>query len=636
MSDQRPDLVKAPIGGTLVPGGATFRVWAPRAIAVYVSGDFNGWRQDAGSRMDQIGGGHWASFVPGLNDGDQYLFYINGGGTSGYKRDPRARALTFQPAFPFANCVLRNPGRFPWHQARFAPPAFNDLIIYQLHVGTYAIAPGNPGGGFLDVALRVPYLASLGVNAVELLPIQEFPTTFSMGYNGTDLFSPENDYAQTTEANLQRYFDRTNAILQNAGQTPYAGVDVLRGCDDQLRALIDVCHVHGIAVIFDVVYNHAGGGFDDNSMWFFDRMAYGNPNDSLYFTDRGWAGGQVFAYWNDDVKQFLIDNAKLLYREYRIDGLRFDEVSVMDRYGGWATCQDLTDALRAEKPEAVRIAEYWPVDSWVVKDRRDAGAGFDATWSDGLRDGVRAAIASAAGGAAAEVAMDSIATAIAGVRLPDRWRAVQAVENHDIVYAGRQPRIAKLAGGDDARSWYARSRSRIAMGLVLTSPGIPLLFMGQELLEDKPWSDTPNSDTLIWWAGLDGGDKAMTDFLRFTRELIALRRSHPALRGEGCAIIHVHNQNRVLAFQRWVEGVGNDVVVVCSLNESTWRDYNIGFPGAGRWLEVFNSDVYDKWVNPFVAGNGGAVDASGPAMHGLPCSATVTIPANGLLVFARG
>ena len=636
MVDVQPDLVSAPMGGTLVPGGATFRIWAPRANTVCVSGDFNGWKQDVESSLRQIGGGHWATFVPGAKDGDQYLFYINGVGTSGYKRDPRARALTFQPAFPFANCVLRNPGRFPWHGTRFVPPAFNDLIIYELHVGAYDIQSGNYDGSFFDVIQRVPYLATLGVNAVELLPIQEFPTTFSLGYNGTDLYSPENEFGEIDETKLQRYVNLTNGILQNAGEPPYAGIDVLRGSDNQLRALVDICHVYGIAVLFDVVYNHAGGGFDNNSMWFLDRMPYGDANNSLYFTDESWAGGQVFAYWNNDVKQYLIDNAKFFYEEYRIDGLRFDEVSVMDRYGGWATCQDLTATLRAEKPEAVQIAEYWPVNSWVVKDRGVGGAGFDATWNDSLRDTVRTAIASASQGATAQVTMQAIADAISGVALPNRWRAVQAVENHDIVYVGREPRIARLAGGDNARSWYARSRSRIAMGLVLTSPGIPMLFMGQEILEDKPWSDTPSPDTSIWWAGLDGGDKNMSDFLRFTRELIGVRRSHPALRGEGCAIIHVHDQNRVLAFQRWVQGVGEDVIVVCSLNETTWYNYDIGFPRRGRWLEVFNSDVYDNWVNPLVAGNCGGVDANGPPMHGLPSSSTLTIPANGLLIFAKG
>ena len=175
---------------------------------------------------------------------------------------------------------------------------------------------------------------------------------------------------------LQRYFDQTNAILRNAGQAAYGSIDVLRDSDDQLRALIDVCHVHGIGVVFDVVYNHAGGGFDDNSMWFFDRVPPGDNNNSLYFTDQGWAGGLVFAYWNNDVRQYLIDNARFLYEEYRIDGLRFDEVSVMDRFGGWSTCQDLTSTLRAAKPEAIQIAEYWPVNDWIVRDRGHRRRGF--------------------------------------------------------------------------------------------------------------------------------------------------------------------------------------------------------------------------------------------------------------------
>jgi 1,4-alpha-glucan branching enzyme len=175
------------------------------------------------------------------------------------------------------------------------------------------------------------------------------------------------------------------------------------------------------------------------------------------------------------------------------------------------------------------------------------------------------------------------------------------------------------------------------MGLIMTAPSIPMIFMGQEFLEDKRWSDNPEyfKDTLIWWDGLQSGQKPMVDFLRFTQELIALRRRLPGLRGDGLNVFHVHNDNRVLAFQRWVQGVGRDVVVVASLNESTYYGYQLGFPGGGRWLEVFNSDVYDNWFNPIAAGNGGGISADGPPLHGLPNSAWITIPANGVLVFAR-
>jgi 1,4-alpha-glucan branching enzyme len=633
MSLRQMHLLQAPMGGTLVPGGATFRVFAPHAKALYVCGDFNKWVQDASSQLAPIGNGHWAVFIPALKDGDAYMYFVVGQGSSGYKRDPYARLLTVEPAFPQAHSVLRNPAAFPWHDHHFTPPAFNELVIYQLHVGSFDIKPGNPDGCFLDVIERVPHLASLGVNAIELLPVQEFPTSFSMGYNGTDLFSPETQYGEADEAKLKAYVARINAILSAAGQAPFAGVETLRHCDDQLRALVDVCHVHGIAVIFDVVYNHAGGGFDDQSIWFFDRQPTGNANDSLYFTDQGWAGGQVFAYWNADIRQYLVDNALSFVREYRVDGLRFDEVSVMDRFGGWATCQQLTTALRAEQPDPIQIAEYWPVNPWVVKDQAEGGAGFDVTWSDRLRDSVRGAIGAAAAGAGAAVSMEAIADALADNRLGKRWRAVQAIENHDIVYAGRMPRIAALADIIDPRSWYARSRSRVATGLLLTAPGIPMLFMGQELLEAKPWSDMPAPATEIAWAALDSGDAITAGFVRFVSELIALRRHHKALSGEGCAIVHVHDGNRVLAFERWVEGSDGAVMVVVSLNETAWQDYAVGFPASGTWHLVFDSEAYEAGTPSAV---GRELIADGPPLHGRPCSAHVTIPANGIVVYAPG
>jgi 1,4-alpha-glucan branching enzyme len=164
-----------------------------------------------------------------------------------------------------------------------------------------------------------------------------------------------------------------------------------------------------------------------------------------------------------------------------------------------------------------------------------------------------------------------------------------------------------------------------------------MLFMGQEFLEDKVWSDDwqDNPGNLIGWEGLEQGDKAMVDHLRFTQELIGLRRRHPALRGENINLFHVHNDNRVLAFHRWLEGTGRDIVVVASLKESTVFNYQLGFPLAGRWLEVFNSDIYDNWVNPWGVGNGGAITANSGPMHGLPASAAIVIPANSVVVFAR-
>jgi 1,4-alpha-glucan branching enzyme len=163
-----------------------------------------------------------------------------------------------------------------------------------------------------------------------------------------------------------------------------------------------------------------------------------------------------------------------------------------------------------------------------------------------------------------------------------------------------------------------------------------MLFMGQEFLEDKQWSDNLEfrRDLLLHWAGLDWGDKQMLDHLRFTRELIGLRWRCPGLRGDGFRVVHVHDQNRVLAFHRWVEGEGHDVMVVVHLCTFNRFNYRIGFPSGGDWQELFNSDVYENWVNPDVVGNSGRVAPEPHPLHEFRHSAALTLPANSLLVFA--
>jgi 1,4-alpha-glucan branching enzyme len=128
----------------------------------------------------------------------------------------------------------------------------------------------------------------------------------------------------------------------------------------------------------------------------------------------------------------------------------------------------------------------------------------------------------------------------------------------------------------------------------------------------------------------------MTDHLRFTQDLVRLRGDQPALRGDNARPFYASDGDRVLAFHRWLERTGQDVIVVASLAESTWWSYDLGFPEPGFCKEVFNSDVYDNWVNLWVAGNGTGIQVSGGPMHGFATSALVVIPANGVVVFARG
>jgi len=629
------------LGANLVPGGATFKVWAPNATAVHVRGSFNGFTIRDDALLVGAGGGYWHGYIANVTDFDTYKYWITGPAGPGLKRDPYARELRE----PNWDCVVRATS-FPWHETGFRTPAFHNLVIYQLHVGAfYTPRPGHTGC-FLDVADKITELAGLGVTAIQLMPIQEFPGDFSLGYNGTDYFSPEMAYG-VDDADLAPYLARANQLLAARNLAPYTLVD-LKGEMNQLKALIDLCHVHGLAVVLDLVFNHAGGSFGEQSIWFFDRQLGAEVPiwfNSLYFSDRSWAGGVVFNFKSDPVRAYLIDNTRFFLDEYRVDGFRFDEVSVIDResYGrGWDFCQAMTGTLRFHRPGKLLHAEYWNVNPTVVKDVADGGAGFDTTMTDGPRIAVRNVLQAASVPGDHSVPMGALLSQLGLDYLRARWRGVNSLENHDLVLRpkseddhDRMERIARVADSNDSHSWWGRSRSRVANGLLLTMPGIPMLFMGQEFLEDKQWSDDVpgHPELLLYWAGLAAADPTMRNFRNFIRELIQLRWRQAALRGEGFSPIHAHDQNRVLAFQRWVPGVGEDIVVVASFANRTWFGYQLGFPRGGRWLEVFNSEAYETYAPQ---GNGGEVQANGGPMHGLSASAFLTIPANSLLVFRAG
>ncbi len=640
-----------PMGAALVDGGATFRGGAPGARSVHVAfGGVEGYAPTPGDALvENPDSHHWTGFFPGVVHGTRYRFWVVGEGGAGPKRDPWARELEFGD-FTDTDCVVRARDSYPWHDERFVPPAFHDLIVYQFHVGVFSAVDDagrdrRPGrvAKFLDALERVEYLADLGVNALQPLPFVEFRTPTSQGYNGTDIFSPEMDYC-VGSGELAPYLDRVNELLGKKGCAPLAAAQ-LTGQVNQLKAFVDVCHVYGLAVLADGVYNHAGGDLDDQSLDFFTRPAHPDEANSIYFSTGREAGGKVFKYAEPAVREFLIGNARMFLDEYHVDGFRFDQVTVIDRNGGWYFCQDLTNTLRYHKPSAALIAEYWGEHRWkaVSPPFDNAGMGFDLGYADGLRDSVREVLRQAAGGSDASV---DIGLLRAGLHRPanvaQAWRVYNCIENHalllDLDGAHRYPRIPQRAHWDNTRSWLARSRSRVATGVLLTAPGVPMLFMGQEFLEDKWWSDDPHrTDLLIWWAGLQGRDRHMSDFHRFTRDLIWLRRRHPALRSEPVNAYHIDNLNRVLAYHRWLPGVGRDVVVIASLREQTFSDhsYALGFPRPGHWHEVFNSDVYDHFANPWAQGNPGGVNADGGPMHGMDHSARITIPANSIVVFAR-
>src|SRR5437667_3133491 len=381
-----------PMGANLIAGGATFRVWAPNARSVNVIGDFNNRESNDRSLLNRDDQGHWLGFIPAVRDRHRYMFYVVGHGSEGPKRDPYAREL--QKPFP-SECLIRKTD-FPWHETGYVPPQFHNFVIYQLHVGVFFTNLPRKGGTFLDVARKIPHLARLGITAMQLMPIQEFQTQFSLGYNGTDYFSPEMDFS-LEDADLEPYVAPLNELLDTRGLKRY-DVEDLRGEMNQLKALIDLCHIYDLAVLLDVVYSHAGGDFGEQSIFFFDRQSTeGGNRNSLYFTDKGHAGGLVFDFGKPEVRDFLIQNARFFLDEYRVDGFRYDQVSVIDHDGaphGWSFCQDLTATLRYHRPQSLGKAEYWNVNPLIVQPP-PRGAGFDTSLTDGLRIAIRDVIGNA-------------------------------------------------------------------------------------------------------------------------------------------------------------------------------------------------------------------------------------------------
>ncbi|MBN1608185.1 MAG: alpha amylase C-terminal domain-containing protein [Polyangiaceae bacterium] len=626
-----------PMGSNLIEDGASFRVWAPAAQEVYVIGDFNDWAPSPESLLIRDASGYWAGYVPGVREGARYKFYVVGEGSRGPKRDPYARELTAD--WPEPKCIVRR-ADFPWHDAGFKTPSFREFVVYQLHVGTFYAPRWPQGGTFLDVVHKIEHLAGLGVTCLELLSVTERQPTFGPDYSGTDLFSPEMAYG-VSDAELGSYLGEVNRLLAAKGQPPLSEQQ-LSGALNQLKALVDLCHLYGLAVVFDLALHHAGPAFTEEGLCFFDRQQPGAPPNahrSQYFTDQSYADGLVFAIWKPEVRQFLIDNAGYFLTEYHVDGFCHDRVNVLIRKtpsDGWHFYQELTDTLRYLKPAALEHATSDSLDPWIARPTAVGGAGFDVCLHGGLCSTIRSALVEAARPGEHPVPMSGIAAELWPPDCAQSWRAVRAIEPPTLIYRGREPRIPAIADPSDSASWYARSRSRVALGLLLTAPGIPLIFQGQELLEDSPWLDDFVDEGVLTssWEKLKG-DRHKADFLRFVHDAIALRFAEPALRGDGLAVLHAHDKGRVLAFHRWIVGQGCDLVIVASLSHQTYPCYRFGVP-SGRWREVFNSDLYDHYPNPLVQRNAEMVDAEATGCDGMECCVSVTIPANSLLVFARG
>ncbi|MFO7662664.1 MAG: alpha-amylase family glycosyl hydrolase [Chloroflexota bacterium] len=590
--------VKAGMGPVPHEEGTTFRVWAPNAQEIFVAGDFNAWKEEA-SPLQHEGDGYWAVDVPGAKPGEEYKYIIINGEQKLYRIDPYARQVTNS----VGNSVIHN-NDFDWGAtSEFHSPPWNELVIYELHVGTFNIDSKDQVGNFHRAAQKLPYLQELGINMIQLMPPMEFPGSRSWGYNPSLPFAVESDY----------------------------------GGHLAFKNFVKAAHERGIAVTLDVIYNHFGPS--DLDLWRFDGWSEGDGGGIYFYNDnRGqtpW-GHTRPDYGRPEVRQYIRDNALMWLQEFKIDGLRWDATAYIrnvhgndiDPYNelpeGWGLMQRVNNEMREVAPNNISIAEDLKNNEWIVKDTGAGGAGFGAQWDANFVHPVRAAI----------ITNDDTFRDINAVRDAllarydgDAFKRVIYTESHDEVANGRA-RVPEEIWSGNSHHWFAKKRSTLGAVLVFTAPGIPMIFQGQEFLADKWFSD----DMPLDWEHA----KEFERIIYLYRDLIYLRRNaHGTTRGltgQNIEVYHGNQEQKVMAFHRWADGgPGDSTVVVVNMSSQTLTDYQVGFPAAGEWRLRFDSHAADYSEDYDGQVSGDAVASEEP-YDGQPASARIAIgPYTGLI-----
>jgi 1,4-alpha-glucan branching enzyme len=588
------------MGAVSYRGGITFRVWAPHADRVFVVGEFNAWSKTA-NPLAEDGDGYWSADVPDAKAGQQYKFVIHNGDQELFRNDPYAREVTQSNG----NSIVHKP-EFDWGDDHYAMPAWNLLVIYELHIGTFNRKTKDSLGTFESAIDRLAYLKDLGINAIEIMPPMEFPGSQSWGYNPNHPFALESDYG---------------------GAGPF-------------KRLVKAAHEHGIAVILDVVYNHFGPG--DLDLWQFDGWSENGKGGIYFYNDERAAtpwGETRPDYGRREVRQYIRDNAMMWLDEYHVDGLRFDSTAFIrniigendpayDLPDGWSMMTWIHEEIQARAPSKITIAEDIRNNEWVTKDIGAGGLGFGAQWDGDFAGIVRAAVISPDDAARS---VDAIRQALSHRFNDDAFQRVIYTESHDEVADGKK-RVPEEIWPGQVGNWFSKKRSDLGAALVFTAPGIPMILQGQEFLEDRWFADTDPLD----WSRVE----VFHGNVDMYRRLIWLRRNMDGvtagLSGQHSNVHHVNNDNKMIAFHRWYDagGPGDDVVVVANFANRADENYNIGFPRAGLWRVRFNSDWngYDPQFSNHLSVDTEAVAGE---KDGMPFNGNVSIGPYSVVIFSQ-
>jgi 1,4-alpha-glucan branching enzyme len=577
-------------------------VWAPNAVTVSVEGDFNNWSQSA-TPLTAEGNGNWSNDVPGALVDQTYRYVISSPGfPTVTRRDPYSRVVT-QADYNLGNSIIYDTSAYQWISPPFTALPAKSLMVYEMEIGTFAGQAGGGAGTFQSAIARLGSVASLGFNAVEVMPVSENPPPSSIGYGPSDQLAVENE--------------------------TYGG-------PDNFKAFVDACHAAGLAVILDIVHNH-WGPWDLSTNQFDGWHTTQYPGGIYFYDSANWNSpwGPRPNYSSANVAQYILDSLTMWIAEYRIDGFRWDSVSNIYNTNsgtgtylpdGFALLQNANLQNTNQNPAFINIAEDLTGNPVVTAPSSQGGAGFASQWNGNFVSNMRTQLTQASD---SSVNMAAVASAISMAFNGSYLENVNCTESHNEV-SGSGQRLTTLIDAGDPTGWLSLKKSTLGAAILFTSPGIPMIFQGQEFVENEPLA----VNMPLQW-------KLATQFAGIRKlwaTLAAARKNNsghtPNLAGDGLNIYQVDNTNKFLAYQRFDSQSPGAVVVAANFTGTTKTNFRVGLPAAGVWTTRFNSDS-KAYSSTFSGAGSATVKATGAAYSGMPFSGSLTIGPYTLMILSQ-